>query len=341
MGSVAGKHVAGKDNTGGGTYRRKAHHAGSWYDDNPKALHQSLDSYLQKAAQDKKKNCNGDASNALRALIVPHAGYRFSGPTAAYSYYALQEALNQQQTPIEHILVLHPAHHVYLQGRAVSGATVLETPLGNLEVDDEMRQEILSLSSSFTVMTASMDNEEHSGEMQYPYLAKILMSSQEQKKKKNIKVLPIMCGALSTSQEASFGKFLSNIIARPTVLCVISSDFCHWGPRFRFQPRATPGGSNSMPIHEFIRELDHEGMDLIALQNPGAFAEYLKRTKNTICGRHAIAVWLQAIAAIPDNNNNGALMVNFVNYAQSSAVVSMDDSSVSYAAAVVTATIPS
>ena len=335
--------MAGKDNTGGGTYRRQAHHAGSWYEDNPKALHQNLDRYLKKAAQDKKNPSNSNASSALllRALIVPHAGYRYSGPTAAHSYHALQEALDQQQTtPIEQILVLHPAHHVYLQGCAVSGATVLETPLGNLEVDDEIRQEILALSSSFTVMTASTDDEEHSGEMQYPYLAKILMSPQEKKKKKNIKVLPIMCGALSTSQEASFGRLLSNIIARPSVICVISSDFCHWGSRFRFQPRASPGGSNNMPIHEFIRELDHEGMDLIAMQEPGAFAEYLRRTKNTICGRHAIAVWLQAIAAIPNENNNDGLMVNFVNYAQSSAVTSVDDSSVSYAAAVVTATKP-
>ena len=335
MGSVAGKHVGGSDN-GVGSYRRRAHHAGSWYENNPRTLHQSLDGYLARASKDMQSSSTTTITTSrrsLRAVIVPHAGYRYSGPTAAYSYHALNEALSAKQQPIEHIVVLHPAHHTYLQGCAVSGATVLETPLGNLEVDDDIRQEILALSSKFTVMDASTDDEEHSGEMQYPYLAKLLLSPEHNKK--NIRVLPIMCGALSTSQEASFGKLLSEIIARPSVLCVISSDFCHWGSRFRFQPTATSSsgaGKGSMPIHEFISEMDHQGMDLIAMQKPGAFAEYLQRTKNTICGRHAISVWLQAIAAIPEKS----LTVDFVKYVQSGALTSMDDSSVSYAAAVVT-----
>jgi MEMO1 family protein len=72
-------------------------------------------------------------------------------------------------------------------------------------------------------------------------------------------------------------------------------------------------------------------MDLIALKQPGAFAEYLQKTKNTICGRHAIAVWLRAIASQEE------WTVQFVKYAQSSPVETMSDSSVSYASAVVTA----
>lgn len=346
MGSAAGKHVReGSSGGNSGTYRRKAHHAGSWYEDTPKALHQSLDGFLAAASQDMASSNSNNNTRHLRAVIVPHAGYSYSGPTAAYSYDALQQALStstvqqqQQQPVIEHILVLHPAHHVHLQGCAVSGATVLETPLGNLPVDDDIRNEILALSSNFTVMAGLTDNEEHSGEMQYPYLAKLLLSPEH--KEKQIRVLPIMCGALSTSQEASFGKLLSTIIARPNVLCVISSDFCHWGSRFRFQPTTSSsngGNSGSMPIHEFIREMDHKGMDLIALQKPGAFADYLKETRNTICGRHAISVWLQAIDAI---KSEPSLTVDFVKYAQSSAVSSMGDSSVSYASAVVTAAAP-
>lgn len=311
MGSVAGKNV------GEGSYRRRAYHAGSWYDADPRALHQTLQGYLDAAA-------SNPPAGRFRAVIVPHAGYRYSGPTAAYSYRALEQALKEPDCSIQHILVLHPAHHVYLQGCAVSGATVLETPIGNLAVDDEMRKEILRLSSKFSVMDSTTDDEEHSGEMQYPYLAKVLGD-------KRIPVLPIMCGALSTSQEESFGKLLASIITRPNVACVISSDFCHWGSRFRYQPTASP--SSSMPIHQFIQEMDHQGMDLIALKQPGAFAEYLKRTKNTICGRHAIAVWLRAIDAMESKG----LTVKFVKYAQSSAAESMSDSSVSYASAVVTA----
>jgi MEMO1 family protein len=323
MGSAAGKNVG----DGGGSYRRRAHHAGSWYENDPRALSRTLQSYLDSAARDSKMTTS---NIQLRALLCPHAGYSYSGPTAAYAYWHLQQVLEQQgSTPIEHILVLHPAHHVYLQGCAVSGASVLETPLGNLNVDDELRREILMLSPSFTIMDASMDNEEHSGEMQYPFIAKLLHSSSDQIA--SIPVLPIMCGALTTSQEASFGKLLAPIIARPNVVCVISSDFCHWGSRFRFQPT-----SNEMPIHQFIREMDHQGMDLIALQQPGAFADYLKTTKNTICGRHAISVWLQAVASHNGAQQQPQQTVKFVKYAQSSAVEDMQDSSVSYASAVVT-----
>ena len=80
--------------------------------------------------------------------------------------------------------------------------------------------------------------------------------------------------------------------------------------------------------------MDHQGMDLIALKQPGAFAEYLQRTKNTICGRHAISVWMRAIDSVESKKD---LTVKFVKYDQSSAVESMSDSSVSYASAVVTA----
>ena len=321
------------NNNGSGSYRRQAYHAGSWYESNPKALASTLQGFLDAAASDLAScaSVTTDFSN-LRAVIVPHAGYRFSGPTASYSYHGLQQALSLGQN-IKHVIVLHPAHHVYLQGCAVSGASVLETPLGDLPVNDDFRKEVLALSSKFSAMSASTDDDEHSGEMQYPYLAKILLSPEH--KDKQISVLPIMCGALSESEEAQFGKLLAPIIARHDIVSVISSDFCHYGSRFRYTPQPT-GDKASMPLHQFIQEMDHQGMDLIAMKQPGAFAEYLKQTKNTICGRHAIAVWMQAVVDYPNKSSSSSLTVNFVKYAQSSAVQTLADSSVSYASAIVT-----
>lgn len=76
-------------------------------------------------------------------------------------------------------------------------------------------------------------------------------------------------------------------------------------------------------------------MDLIELQRPGAFADYLREYANTICGRHPIAVWLNAVVTNSENGK-GELDVRFVRYAQSSRVRSGkdNDSSVSYASAV-------
>jgi AmmeMemoRadiSam system protein B len=321
-------------------YSRRAHHAGSWYSSDPVELDATLTKYLQNVTTttngDDNNNNNNDTTTTspqqpLRGIICPHAGFSYSGPTAAYSYWHLQHQIQTVvDSPIRHILVLHPSHHVYLDGCAVSGASVLETPVGNLTVDDELRREILNLkggSTSVGVMRQGVDEREHSGEMQYPYIAKALKG----KNNDQIKVLPIMCGNISTAQEEEFGKLLAPIVARPEVLCVISTDFCHWGKRFQYQPTPAPSTTDSKQIHEHIRELDHRGMNYIELQQPGAFAKYLKETQNTICGRHAIGVWLNAVHA--NNPNTEVLEIQFVKYAQSSQVQSMRESSVSYASA--------
>ena len=110
----------------------------------------------------------------------------------------------------------------------------------------------------------------------------------------------------------------------------------HYGKRFSYTPRPSPSEASKQHInevYEYIEYLDRKGMDLIELQRPGAFADYLRESSNTICGRHPIAVWLNALVA---NSENGAgdLDVRFVRYAQSSRARSENDSSVSYASAV-------
>ena len=234
--------------------------------------------------------------------------------------------LSSPSSPVRTIVVLHPSHHVYLNGCAVSGASVIETPVGNLTVDEELRQEILSnlQSPSFTIMKQSEDENEHSGEMQYPFVAHILNQTQ---KRSDIRILPIMCGALSVEQETRYGKALAAFLDQPHILTIVSTDFCHWGSRFQYNPTPT---TTTMPIHSYIEQLDRRGMDLIAAQEPGAFAEYLRETHNTICGRHAVAVWLRAVK---ESNSSDNHQITFLSYAQSSAVTSKRDSSVSYAAA--------
>lgn len=338
MGSVAAKQGPNKNqrsSAAGGQlrlYSRAAHHAGSWYASNPTELDLQLSSLLATAEKETAESVVSSVTtknNSLRGIICPHAGYSYSGPTAAFSYHHLAVEVAKEDSPITQILVLHPSHHVYLDGCAVSGATQLETPLGNLKVDDDLRQEILELGSSrcvFEVMAQSVDEREHSGEMQYPYIAKALLQAN---KLDSVKVLSIMCGNISPSKEDDYGSLLAPIIGRSNVLCVVSTDFCHWGSRFQYQPTANP--TTSMEIHEYIRDMDHNGMKHIELEQPGAFAEYLKQTRNTICGRHAIGVWLNAVHT--NNPARETLEISFVKYAQSSQVRSMRESSVSYASA--------
>mmetsp|Transcript_46720 Transcript_46720/g.113852 ORF Transcript_46720/g.113852 Transcript_46720/m.113852 type:complete len:398 (-) Transcript_46720:1921-3114(-) len=357
-------------------YIRRAYHAGSWYSDDPTELEQTLNKYMDDAANDLASSASSSSSSMnakkaeeckeqegpLRAVICPHAGFRYSGPTAAYSYVCLQQELSKSyhhnrgngsnssnSSAVRHILVLHPSHHYYLNGCAVSGASKLETPIGDLQVSHDLRQEIFALNNSqeemgrkfpFTTMNQSIDEAEHSGEMQYPFIALALKNSGA-----NATVLPIMCGNIDFTQETGYGKLLAPIINRPDVICVVSTDFCHYGRRFQYQPEPSTlplaGSTTAMEIYQYITELDHEGMEQIELQKPGGFADYLKRTKNTICGRHAIQTWLNGAVATStssgtesDGRNNSNLQVKFIKYAQSSQVRSPAiDSSVSYASA--------
>lgn len=98
-----------------------------------------------------------------------------------------------------------------------------------------------------------------------------------------------MVGVLSFEREAEFGQILAPYLADPQNLFVVSSDFCHWGQRFRYTHYDEAVG----PIYKSIEKLDREGMELIEKLDPEPFSTYLRKYSNTICGRHPIGVFLQ------------------------------------------------
>ncbi|KAI8145905.1 MEMO1 family [Fennellomyces sp. T-0311] len=307
---------------------RIATHAGSWYTDSNARLNAELDKYLANVPPLTEQGESYPIEGA-RAIIAPHAGYSYSGPTAAYAY----KCINVSE--IERVFILGPSHHVYLDGCALSRCDTYETPLGNLALDKETIQELYN-TGKFEWMSKGVDEDEHSIEMHLPFTAKIFSSKLDQ-----IKVVPIMVGAIDDRKEKVFGELLARYLVDRKTLFIISSDFCHWGLRFSYtyyQPnnhsglvRLGAGDSVSdPPIHESISNLDHEGMRLIESLDHGAFSQYLRTTKNTICGRHPIGVLLCALAALDQ-----PARIQFNKYAQSSACQKVRDSSVSYASAYV------
>ena len=80
-------------------------------------------------------------------------------------------------------------------------------------------------------------------------------------------------------------------------------------------------------ISGYIEHLDHQGMNLIEQQDAKKFVDYLRETDNTICGRHPITVFLEAV-----KNSSLDTVTKFVKYAQSGEIKGKYDSSVSYAA---------
>jgi len=292
--------------------QREATHAGSWYSDNGAELDRQLEGWL------------GAVTPSLypaRAIIAPHAGFRYSGAVSAHAFRQVAPA------HVRHVFVLGPSHHVRLGGCAVSGLSSLATPLGSLAVDRAVC-DALRATGHFSTMSAATDEDEHSIEMMLPFVAKVMQGHRDR-----VTVIPILVGSLSYDKESLYGSLLAPYLRDPNTLFVISSDFCHWGDRFRYSPGAD---QTELPIHEYISRLDHEGMSLIEQQSPSAFSDYLRKTHNTICGRHPIGVLLHCLSHLKQGPSPPTLSLRFLQYAQSSAVTRPNDSSVSYAAAALT-----
>jgi AmmeMemoRadiSam system protein B len=283
---------------------RRDSHAGSWYEKKDDVLGGQLSSWLEAA---------GEAHRNARAIISPHAGYSYSGPTAAFAYKYLHAA----RARVKKIFILGPSHHEHVQCE-LTGCTTYNTPFYPLVVDKAVVA-ALQATELFGQMRLSVDEAEHSIEMQLPYIAHIMTGLE-------FTVVPILVGSLSFEQEAKFGAVLAPYLQDASNFFVISSDFCHWGKRFSYTHYTKADGA----IYQSIEKLDRAGMSLIEAQDTGRFAEYLQQYRNTICGRHPIGVLLQALQCGP-----GTFETSFVRYAQSSRCISTNDSSVSYAAAVV------
>jgi hypothetical protein len=290
---------------------RRASHAGSWYSGSGSELGGELSHWLSEAPV---------TNSPARAVIVPHAGYFYSGSTAGFAYRQVDPSR------VRRVFVLGPAHHVHLSGCALSPTQTYKTPVYDLPVDMQTYAE-LHETRMFDEMSLSTDEDEHSIEMQLPYIAKVMESRRGQ-----FTIVPILVGSLSLDKEQTYGRILARYLADPDNLFVISSDFCHWGQRFRYTYYDKSHGE----IWQSIEQLDKMGMSIIESLNHAKFNEYLKQYHNTICGRHPIGILLGMLSTLRENANGHKFELQFVKYAQSSRCVHNKDSSVSYAAGVLT-----
>ena len=110
---------------------RVAYHSGSWYKDDPKLLAKEIGDYLSKSEK-------LEQYNSLKSIIVPHAGYRFCGPTAGKSF------ININPSNYDRVVVLGPSHHEYFEACGLTPFESFETPFGNVRVDTETIKKLLA-----------------------------------------------------------------------------------------------------------------------------------------------------------------------------------------------------
>mmetsp|Transcript_16608 Transcript_16608/g.42395 ORF Transcript_16608/g.42395 Transcript_16608/m.42395 type:complete len:288 (+) Transcript_16608:110-973(+) len=281
---------------------RRATHAGSWYASDGEELAGQLRAWLDAVEP---------SAGRARAVIAPHAGFAYSGPTAAYAYKHIDPEV------VRRVFLLGPSHHVHLHGCALTGCASYETPLGRIAIDRATNGELAQ--AGFETMALDTDEAEHSLELHLPYIQAVMGS-------RSFQLVPVLVGSLAPADAERYGQLLAPYLADPQTVFVVSSDFCHWGSRFAFQPV----DERYAQICEGIEALDRRAMDLIAEQDAAGFHAYQRETRNTICGQHPISLLLHSLGASPQRH-----LLSWVKYAQSSKVTRNSDSSVSYASAVI------
>ena len=180
---------------------RPAAVAGLFYPARRDALRAVLDKLLQDAAPPGET-----APEKLRALIVPHAGYIYSGPVAASAYALLRGAARG----IQRVILLGPAHWYPHQGLALAPARHHDTPLGAVNVDCDLAERLLSLPRVSCSHEAHA--REHSLEVQLPFLQRLLP---------NPRILALTVGDSSAEQVA---EVLDAVHSLPGNLVLVSSD---------------------------------------------------------------------------------------------------------------------
>lgn len=149
---------------------------------------------------------------APKVLIVPHAGYVYSGPMAARAYAQLAGV----RDIIRRVVLLGPVHRVPVRGLALPGAAAFATPLGEIQVDTAAVEALKPLRQ--VVVSPAAHALEHSLEVQLPFLQQVLG---------NFKLLPLAVGDAEPHEVA---EVLEALWGGPETLIVISSDLSHYLP---------------------------------------------------------------------------------------------------------------
>jgi hypothetical protein len=233
------------------------------------------------------------SNEKIFGIIVPHAGYVYSGPTACHSYKSIAF-----QNP-ELVIIIGPNHFGIGRDAATMIDAQWQTPLGTVEVDSESAKQIAEI-SKFIEIDEYSHSQDHSLEVQIPMLQEILSN--------NFQILPIILRAQDMETAIDVGNTVSEIAKKKNTIIVASSDFTHYE-------------ENSFAHHQ-----DKALIEPILEMNIEKFYQVLNERRVTACGYGAMASTMIAC------KNLGATKGELLSYATSGDVSGDTESVVGYSA---------
>lgn len=263
--------------------------AGSWYPANPNTLANSMDQYLASA---KNQTVHGQ----ILAVIVPHAGHRYSGAVAAHAF-----ALLRGLTP-DLVVILSPFHNYDPRPLLITQHDAYQTPLGILPVD---KTAVTELQAHLEVPISPIAHDrEHSLEIELPFLQRIFQHE--------FKLLPIMIRNQEMEIAKALGSALTEMLKSRNALLIASTDLSH------FYDQATAA------------RFDHEMLKRFESLRPESIFEAEHAEIGFACGHVAVAAAQWAALGL------GATRCQTLHYATSGDVTKDFTSVVGYGAAVIT-----
>jgi len=273
--------------------------AGSFYPDNDGELRTQIQQcFMHKLGPGTIPSVPATADDTLVGLIVPHAGYMFSGPVAAHSYYHLAKA-----GPRRSVVILGPNHSGYGSGVSAYDSGEWSTPLGEVPVDSKLGGKIVKGSKLIDVEERAHISE-HSIEVQLPFLQFIYP--------RQFAFVPVcmMLQDLETSKEV--GEAVAAAALESGSIILASSDWTHYEPQAKAVAK------------------DGEALKAVESMDPAGFQRVIEERNVSACGYGPVTSLIHAARIM------GAKQAKILSYQTSGDVTGDKSAVVGYAAALFT-----
>jgi hypothetical protein len=183
-----------------------------FYPGSPSSLSATIDDFL--ASAEKRPAPDLAGGGKLVALIVPHAGYMYSGQVAASAYKQI-EGMH-----FDTVVLIGVSHRSAIRGASVYKSGSYETPLGAVEIDSDLAGELMAQDEIFSFQPGAHAIE-HSLEVQIPFLQRVLS---------DFRIVPILMGHWSEAVCSAVSDALAETIDGRNILLIASSDMSHYHP---------------------------------------------------------------------------------------------------------------
>lgn len=279
--------------------------AGMFYDGDADALKIQVEScFLHPFGPKKLPKVNLNGAREILGVVCPHAGYVYSGPVAANAYFSLAT-----DGKPDTVVILGPNHTGYGSALAIMKEGFWRTPLGDVEIDTAVAEELLQQTSVLDVDDAA-HRQEHSIEVQLPFLQYLYGST--------FKFVPVCFLMQDLESAKEIGKALATTLRKRNAVVIASSDFTHYESQTEAERKdlAALKAVEALDEHKFYAVIENQNISACGYAPIAALMTYAKasgaqnavllshRTSGDITGDKSSVVGYAAVSFKKQPNTN-------------------------------------